>query len=98
MQVDWQIALLLERFLYTENMGEDLAFVISGTARKHVTISQDRFERRRFPKFKWIGRLHIVMTVNQNRAPAVFMFILRPDNWMTGSRNQFGLQSDFVQL
>ena len=92
MQIHRQIALLLERFLNAENVREDLALVVRRTARKDVAIFQDRLERRRFPQLERIGRLHIVVTVNQNGAPAFLMFVLRPNNRMTRSRNQASLR------
>ena len=88
MQVDRQIAVLLERFLDPENVRENLPFVVGRAARKNVAVFQHRIERRRIPQIERIGRLHIVMSVNHDGAAPGLMFVLRPDHRMARCRTQ----------
>ncbi len=48
-------------------MGEHLAFVVRGTTSVDLAVANLRFERGRRPEFKRIGRLDVVMSVNQDR-------------------------------
>ena len=69
--------------LHAEDVGKNLAFVIRRTASEDVTIFQNWLERGRIPKPDGIGRLHIVMAIDQDRATAGFVFALSPHHWMT---------------
>src|SRR4029077_8534834 len=83
MQIHRQLAMLLNRFLNSENVRKDLSFVVRGAPREHVTVLQDRLEWRGIPKFQRIRWLHIVMAVNHNRRTPGPMFIAGPHNGMT---------------
>ena len=87
-----------DRLLNAENVRKNLPFVVGRAARKNVAVLQHRIERRRIPQLERIGRLHVVMPVNQNRAATFSMLIARPNDRMTRSRNQFRLQSDAAQF
>src|ERR1041385_3963453 len=93
-----QIAALLDRFLNTKNVGENLAFVIRRAARKNISVFQNRLERRRIPKLKRIGRLHVVVPVNQNRRTPLSMLVARPNDRVARGCNQLRLQADTGQL
>ena len=93
--IDRQIAALLERLLNTENVRKDLAFVVGRSASENVSIFQDRLERRGIPQLKRIGRLHVVMPVNQNGSGVLLECLLRrPNNRMTGGGDHFRFEPD----
>src|SRR5689334_243971 len=93
-KVNRQFALLRDRFRDPKNVSEDLPLVVGRAPGKDVAVLQDRIERRRFPEFKRIGWLDIVMAIDHYRLATGLMFILRPDHRMPGGRHQFRLQSD----
>ena len=94
MQIDRQFALLFDRLLNAKNVRKNLAFVIGCAACKNVAVLQNRFERRRIPKPQRIGRLHIVMSVDQNGAVFGSILIARPNDGMTTRRNKFCFQTN----
>src|SRR5437870_2673818 len=98
MQIHREIAGRLDLLLYSENVREDLTFVIGGTTSEDVTIFQNRLERRRVPKPDRIGGLDVVMTVNQNGAAARLLFIVRPNHRMARRGAKFGRQTDLSQF
>ncbi len=49
----------------------EIAFVIGDAAREQLAISHVRIKRRRRPQVDGIGRLHIVVIVDQQRTGAV---------------------------
>src|SRR5437867_2522646 len=63
-----------------------------------MTVLQNRLERRRVPQLERVRRLNVIMAVEQDRWPAVAMFVTRPNDWMTRRRNNFRFQSDLFQL
>ena len=89
---------MFDRFLDAENVRKNLSFIIGRTAGKNITVLQNRFEGRRIPKLQRIGWLHIVVPVNQNGPTLRLMLIARPDDGMTGRRNDFRFKSDAFQL
>src|SRR5262245_6079110 len=90
--------MLFDRFLNSEDVRQDLAFVVCRTSREHVPVLQDRLERWRIPQLQRIRRLHIVMAIDQNCWTPWPMFILRPHNGMTFCWYQLCLQTDPVEL
>src|SRR5437773_7885271 len=98
MQVYRQVAALFDRLLNADDVREDLTLVVRCAARKHVPILQDRLERRRVPELKRVGRLHIVMPVDQTCATSGLMFIVRPDDWVSSRANELRLQPDAREL
>src|SRR5206468_12189865 len=50
------------------------------------------------PQLKRVGRLHIVMPVDQNCATSGLMFIVRPDDWVSSRGNELRLQPDAREL
>ena len=46
-------------------MSEHLPLVVAGAAGVDIAIAHGRFERRADPLIQWVGRLHVVMAVNQ---------------------------------
>ena len=98
MQIHRQLTMLLDRFLNSENVRKNLAFVVRGATRKNVAVLQHRLERRRVPKFQRIRRLHVVMAVNQNRRMTGSVFIAGPHNGMPFRGYKLRLQADLVEL
>src|SRR5207248_4324368 len=98
MQIRRQLAMFLDRFLNSENVRKNLAFVVRRAACKDVVILQDGLERRRIPKLQWIRRLHIVMSVDQNCAASGLMFVARPDDRVPLRGNELRLQPDTREL
>ena len=90
--------MLLDRFLHTEDMPKDLAFVVRRAARKHIAVLQYRIEWRRVPQLKRVRRLNIVVPVNHDRAAAALMFIFRPDNRVTRCGHELGFEADIRQF
>src|SRR5262249_8409325 len=70
------------------------AFIVCCSARKDVTIFKNRLERRRVPQLQRIGRLYVVMSVDQNSATPGLMFVARPDDWVPACRDELCLQTD----
>src|SRR5439155_349499 len=52
------------------------------------------FERRRIPELQRIGRLHIVMPIDQNRATLGLMFVACPNDGMPARGNKLCLQTN----
>src|SRR5436309_3479586 len=98
MQIHRQLTMFLDRFLNSENVRKDLAFVVRCATRKNVAVLQYRLEWRRIPKFQRIRRLHVVMAVNQNASASRFMLITRPNDRMSSRRYKLRLQADSVKL
>src|SRR5439155_13254798 len=98
MQIHRQPTMLLDRFLNSENVRKDLAFVVRCAARKNITVFQHRLERRRIPKLQRIRRLHVVMAVDQNGSASGFMLIPRPNDRMSSRGYKLRLQTDTVKL
>src|SRR5438876_12015160 len=94
MQVYRQVAALFDRLLNADDVREDLTLVVRCAARKHVPILQDRLEPPRVPELKQIGRLHIVMPVDQNCATSGLMLVVRPDDWVPLRGNELRLHPD----
>src|SRR5437773_12354033 len=74
--------MFLHRFLNSENVRKDLSLVVRCTSRENVAVLQNRLERRRIPQLQGIGRLHVIMSVDQNCAAPGLMFVARPNNRM----------------
>ena len=98
MKIHRQIAVLLDRLLNAENVRKNLALVIGRAAGKNVAVFQNRLERRRIPELERIGRLHIVMAVDHDRAAARLMFVFRPDDRMSRRRNELRLRPIACEL
>src|SRR5437899_9762335 len=94
MQIHWQIVMFLHRFLNSENVRKDLSLVVRCASRENVAVLQNRLERRRIPQLQWIGRLHVIMSVDQNCAASGLMFVARPNNRMPTRWDELRLQAD----
>src|SRR6476646_8814413 len=79
-KIDRQFPLLFDRFRDPENVAENLTLVVRSAPGKDVTVFQNWIERGRFPEFKRIGRLDVIMAVNHHGLATGLMFVLRPDN------------------
>src|SRR5438552_15866547 len=98
MQIDLQFAIFFDRLLNPENVRKNLTFVVGRTAGKDISVLQNRIEWRRIPQLQRIGRLHVVMSVNQNRAPPFPMLVAGPNDRVPRGWNQFRLQSNTGQF
>src|SRR6266849_6125487 len=98
MQIDRQFAIFFDRLLNPENVRKNLTFVIGRATRKDISVLQNRIERRRIPQLQRIGRLHVVMSVNQNCVPTLLMLVARPNDRVPRGWNQFRLQSNTGQF
>src|SRR5207249_11266197 len=98
MQIHWQIVMFLHRFLNSENVRKDLSLVVRCASRENVAVLQNGLERRRIPQLQGIGRLHVIMSVDQYCAASGLMFVARPDNWMAFRGYELCLQANAVQL
>ena len=94
MQIHWQIVMFLHRFLNSENVRKDLSLVVRCASRENVAVLQNRLERRRIPQLQGIGRLHVIMSVDQNCAASGLMFVARPNNRMPTRWDELRLQAD----
>src|SRR5438034_11466005 len=94
MQIHWQIVMFLHRFLNSENVRQDLSLVVRCATRENVAVLQDRLERRRIPQLQGIGRLHVIMSVDQYCAASGLMFVARPNNRMPTRWDKLRLQAD----
>src|SRR5208283_3115512 len=72
--------------------------VVRRAARKDVAIFQHRLKGRRVPHLQRIGRLYIVMAVNQHRALLRIVSRAPPDDWMVPGPHRLGIESDVSQL
>jgi len=52
------------------HVGEELSLVVGGAASEQLTVAHDRFERRRVPRLERLGRLHVVVAVDQDPGSA----------------------------
>src|SRR5216684_1487669 len=55
-----------------------LALVVGSTASKKIAVAHRRFERRRRPEIERLGRLHIIVAIEENR-------------WLTRSFQRLGV-------
>ena len=66
LHVDRQLAGGLQQALHGLDLDVDLALVVAGAARENVVAADLRLEGRRFPLVQRIGRLHVVVAVEQD--------------------------------
>ena len=83
-QIHRQITFLAQRLLDTKHMGHHLPFVVGRTTRQDYPIVNDRLKRLGRPQLQGIHRLHIVVTINQHRAPTLKMRVLCKHHRMPG--------------
>src|SRR5207302_5144579 len=76
----------------------DLALIVRCASGKNIAVLQNRLERRRIPQLQGIGRLHVIMSVDQYCAASGLMFVSRPNNWVAFRGYELRLQADAVQL
>src|SRR6266516_4406220 len=98
MQIYWQIVMFLHRFMNSENVRKDLSLVVRCASRENVAVLQNSLERRRIPQLQWIGRLHVIMSVDQNCAASGLMFVARPNNRMPTRWDELRLQTNTAEL
>src|SRR4051794_18507959 len=75
-------------------MREVLAFVVAGAPAEQRTSFDARLERRRLPQFKRLGRLHIVVAVNEKVFAAVASRRARDEDWIAGRGVQLRFETD----
>ena len=68
---------------------EDLALVVGRAARVETTAAHRRLERRRGPLAERIGRLHIVMAVNQQGGRARHLRAYAPHDGVGFAAEEF---------
>ena len=80
-------------------MKKELRLVVSRATGVETTIPYLRFEWWRIPELQRLGRLHVVVTVRQNRR-RVFASSspLTQHDGMTGCLENLGLESSFNQF
>ena len=93
-QIHRQITLLAQRLLDTQHMGHHLPFVVSCATCKDFPITKDRLKRLSRPQLQGIHWLHIVVTINQHRAPTLKMRVLCKHDRMPGRLVQCRDQAD----
>ena len=72
-------------------MDHDLAFVVDDAASPHATFANRRLERRRDPLRQRIDRLHVVMSVDEQRGLAGRVIPFRENRGMTFRRPHLDL-------
>lgn len=55
-----------QQFSQTEDMRQNLAFVVGRTPGEDPSLPNDRFEGRSFPQFQRLGRLHVIVAVDEH--------------------------------
>ena len=65
-------AVLALEFLHAQNVGEQLAFVVRGSAGVNFAVAHFRFKGVGLPQLHRIHGLHVIMAVNQHGRPAFF--------------------------
>ena len=65
--VNGQLAGGLQQAFHGLDLNVDLPLVVAGAAREDIVAAHFRLERRRFPFVERIGRLHVVVAVEQDR-------------------------------
>ena len=93
LQVQRQTALDGDPGLDALQMREQLAFVVGGAAGVEVAVAAGRLERGGGPLFQRLGRLHVVMAVDQGRRGAGHGRRLGVDQRMARGRDHFGRQT-----
>ena len=88
LDVDRQLAGLLEVRLDRLEVHEHLALVVGGAARVDLAVADRRLERRRFPQIERIDRLHVVVAVEQDRRRARRMEPVAVDDRIAGRLDQ----------
>src|SRR5207248_9513488 len=98
MQIHREIAGGLDLLLHSENVWEDLTCVVGRAASEDVTVFQNRLEWRRIPEPDGIGRLDVVVTINQNRVAARLLLVVRSNHGMARCGASFGGQTELSQI
>src|SRR5438046_7633038 len=65
---------------------------------KKLTLYQYRIECRVNPHPDCIGRLYVIVTIDQNGVAARLLFVVRPNHGMARRGAKFGGQTDLSQL
>ncbi len=68
LHVDRQLSIDLEDRFDSFEVGEELAFIIGGSPAIHPSVPDDRLEGGRVPGIQGLGRLNVVMPVDQQRS------------------------------
>ena len=90
LHVDRQLAGGLQQALDGFDLDVDLALVVAGAARVDVVAAHFGLERRRLPLVQRIGRLHVVVAVEQERRLARRAQPFRVDQRIALAFDQFG--------
>jgi hypothetical protein len=70
-EVDRQPAGPLQPALRRQQERERRPLVVGAAAGAHLAVDDRRLERRRLPQLQRLGRLHVVVAVDQQRGPVV---------------------------
>jgi hypothetical protein len=76
-QIERNFTLFTKRLFDTQHVRHHLPLVISGAPGPDFPIADDGFEGITLPKLQRIDRLHIVVTIDQNRATSGHMGVSR---------------------
>ena len=82
-----------ERF----HVQEELPFVVHRPARKDLSVTHRRLEGRRRPEVERLGRLNIVVAVDENRWSSRRVSPLADDDRVTGCRIDPRRYADLVE-
>ena len=93
LEVQRQTALDGDPGLDALQVREQLALVVGGAAGVELAVAAGGLERGRGPFFQRIGRLHVVVAVDQGRGGAGHRRRLGVDQRMAGGRDHFGRQT-----
>ena len=66
--IDRQGSFFPQGFRHAENVGQNLSLVVGSSTRVDPPPLDTRLKGWRRPAGKWLGRLHVVVTVDQHRA------------------------------
>jgi hypothetical protein len=97
-QVHRQFAVAGEGFREAGDMGHELALVVGGAARIDAAFAQGGFEGWRQPLAEGFRRLDIVVAIQQDRAAAGLMGILRHQHRVAGCFVQGGVKAERAQF
>ena len=65
--IDWKVSVVLQQAFHRLEQDVSLSFVVGGAARVEIVSAHGGLEGRRRPFVERVGRLHVVMAVEQQR-------------------------------
>src|SRR5689334_25204956 len=80
------------------DMEIELSFVVDRSAREEFSAANGRLKRRTLPQVEWLGRLHVVVPIDQHRLGPWRAAPFADDDRVTRRRMDLRLKADLGQL